>query len=955
MNNADRWRWVVWWCVAIPAWGWAAQDNLLDIERHNPTFGSASDTTEPRVQQDRQRSLDNARNEAGRARIVQSEQQNLLAAPEPSSPPSVGNPPAHGALHATDSGDTPVTPVTPVTQQAPDERPLWQLLKANRLGEYDQRIDGLVREFPSWRPSQALIVERARRQRDAEIAAALNGEPGALRKLIARAPDEFGCAHIDRLWKAADLFVRTGYLDDVYALYRTVIPACKPDANRIATLYRAQRELPVEQTAALIDLEASQGRRDADGEAAFERLRYQRAVAALGTTPAADASAARQLAALAPSIRAYRDAPAATLAGWIELAQHHVEEADSWFDAALTFAPGDVDATLGLVQAQIEQRAFDSAMALLAQPSLRDEPRARRARAQIAVAQANAAYGQRRYRDSLQLLDVAASEGMPAADTEALRGWNLYALGQYVQAVAVFRERYERDHDDDSAEGLALATLALNHGAAPERLAAAAGGGLVGSYLDALGAQQLYYRKQFVASRVALRDARVGGADGQRIGRYVPADLNGIDAASVAGGLTWSDHVGAAGQGRLDTIAPALRGEWIHNTTQYELRYRQLFLNAGTTSLDQTVPGSLGRLESLILDGVGNAKESVKRSLENTFNNFRQVATVGGSARAEELQVMVADSIRIGALPRFDWSVSAGATQGAPAGFQPTREASIGQQTSWGMWTTYIGVMPVRDSLLSWRGMTLPAAVGGGKWGAVRRMAGGTQVRWQVAPRWNVNAAVEGQWLTGMNVVGNEGMSADLSGGYDFRVPGFDYFSMGPALHYLSYRRNENFYSWGQGGYYSPQSSLGTGVALQWLSKEGRNWQWQGNLETGWNDTLQRSERCFPLGLTAGLANAIAQLPGSSQSIVDSAAQFTCAGSHDHGPYAHAQLAAVTRLGSRLQLGALVDANVTPGRDRQFAALAFVRYFLAPRAAVFSRDLPHNARDFYLQLDDNHN
>jgi hypothetical protein len=44
-----------------------------------------------------------------------------------------------------------------------------------------------------------------------------------------------------------------------------------------------------------------------------------------------------------------------------------------------------------------------------------------------------------------------------------------------------------------------------------------------------------------------------------------------------------------------------------------------------------------------------------------------------------------------------------------------------------------------------------------------------------------------------------------------------------------------------------------------------------------------------------------------------------------------------------------------PGRGRQITALAFVRYFFGLRAAVSSLDVPRNSRNFYLQLDDNHN
>lgn len=929
-NNAVRLCCALGWCMTMSGSLWAAQDNLLDVERNGTANASTAGVDALTVQREAQFSQRSTDNAAVRARVVRTEQQNLLVpsalSVKPAAPASTGA--------ADDAGSQSAA-------TAPDERPLWRLLHENRLAEYDRNLASIRRDFPSWTPPQGLAAERARLQLEADIAAALNGEPAALRLLIARAPEQFGCAHIDRVWKAADVFARTGHVDEIYPLYRSLIPACEPARNRIATLYRAERELPANQADALIELEASQGQRDEQDESAFQRLRYLRAIAALGALPPDTADAAKQLVALAPSIRAYRDAPAASLAGWIELAQHHAEAAGDWFSFALDVASADVDATLGLAQVRIEQRDLDGAQALLDEPSLRDEPRAHKARAQIALARATAAYEQHHYRESLQLLDTAASEGLPAEATDTLRGWNLYALRRYAEAAALFRTRYRKSHADDSAEGLALSLRAMHVTSSGEDRR-------VDSYLHALDAQQLYYRKEFLASQVALRGALAGAEDSQRIKHYVPAALSGIDAASVAGGLTWSDQSGAAGQGRLDSVASEVRSEWIDGTAQYELRYRQLFMNAGTTSLDQTVPG---------LSGIFDQYKFIDARVAPAWKAFMQSQLLGGSARAEELQFMAANTFRVNTLAPFDWSVSVGGTQGSPTGFQPNMLANIEQRASWGTWSVYAGVMPVRDSLLSWRG----TALGADKWGAVRRAESGTQINWQVAPRWNINTAVEAQWLTGTNVVGNEGMSADLSGGYDLHVPHFDYFTVGPALHYLSYRRNENFFSWGQGGYYSPQSALSAGVALQWLSQEGRSWQWQGNLETGWSTSLQHTERCFPLGLSTGLTNVVnlvnsfptSNEPGSAPTAA--AAELTCAGSHDNGPYVHAQLAATVKLSPHWQAGALADVGATPGDYRQIAALAFLRYFFEPRAAVFSRDLPRNTRDFYLQLDDNRN
>ncbi len=79
-----------------------------------------------------------------------------------------------------------------------------------------------------------------------------------------------------------------------------------------------------------------------------------------------------------------------------------------------------------------------------------------------------------------------------------------------------------------------------------------------------------------------------------------------------------------------------------------------------------------------------------------------------------------------------------------------------------------------------------------------------------------------------------------------------------------------------------------------------------------WNNALQHTERCFPLDLPSSLEEDLKSAPGSSESLTS----LTCAGSYDHGLYGHAQLAATVKLSSHWQAGALVDANVTPGRDK---------------------------------------
>lgn len=913
----------------------AAQANLVGVKRRPRVAAEQASSTSQDVVRGAQRDLASHRSAPGLARVTQAPQRNLVAADAmvvPAPDLGVAAPAAAPASVVTSATAT----ARADAASAPDERPLWQLLQANRLEDYRQALAALQRRFPDWRPAPALVADYARRNRDARVAEVLaGGDAEAIARLLAQDPDAFGCAHVDRVWRAGAVLAAAGRTGEAASLYRSIVPACTPDGNRIATLYRAEHELPAREADALIALEAASGQRDAESEAAFEKLRYDRAVTELAAAPTDSEAAARQLAALAPTIRARHDAGAATLAGWISLAHRATDAAGDWFETALTFDRKATDAALGLADVRIEQHAYDEASALLAGAVVRNDPRARAARARIALAQANEAYRRGRYAQSLALLDTAEREGMQPSDTELPRGWALYALGRYRDAAAHFSVRYARQHDEDSAEGLALAMQAAGAHARP----AAGDGGPLRNYVAALEAERDFYSKRFVESDAALRTALDGPVDAQRVLRRVPADLTGIGAASVSSGLAWSDHVGAAAQGRLNVLAPTARGEWIDGTRQFELRYRMLFLDAGSASLDETVPGLAGVVD------------------QGPLKNFVQRKTLGGTVRADEVQALVSDTVRLGDDQRLNVEFAGGAVQGGPGGLTPNVRAAVGQEAGWGAWSAFFGTgEPVRDSLLSWRGMRLPD---GSAWGAVQRTEIGTRARWQVAPRWNVSAGAQLQWLTGMNVVRNFGGSADASAAYDLKLRHFDYFSVGPAFHYLGYVRNENFYTWGQGGYYSPQSSLSGGLALQWLSREGRRWQWQGNAETGWNVSHQSSVACFPNSLPDGLVN-MARADAGSGNAADATAAFasagrlTCAGSHDQGPYAHLRLAATFRLSSRWQAGVLGDANVTPGRDKQFAALAFLRYFLSPRAAVFSRDVARSPRDFYLRLDDDH-
>lgn len=825
----------------------------------------------------------------------------------------------------------PAEEVAPQQAGAPagvDETPLWELLRRHELTAFDRRLAATRAADRNWTPSAPLLAERARQQKEGEIerlfAYAKTGPVGPLtssqlQALVAQHPQDFSCARIDRLWNAAEIFARAGRKEDAFALYRSVFPDCMPAANRVATLYMAQQALGADSEMVAQLVAAEQGaQRDADSDAKFQRLVYDRQLTRLAALDPAGKDALQAMPPLSDGIRGYQDASAATLAGWIMLAHNDLAEAAVWFNRARQWQPANVDAQLGLLQIRLQAGDVAGAEKLLADPALAADPRARAQRARLALLRADRANQNKDYAASLAALDEAERLGATRQQTAALRGWNLYGSERYEQAAQLFAGQYRAAHDARMAEGWALSENARGRlaqlAAAPEARQAP-----LSIYVNALQSQQLYYRKQFVEAD-SLRQRTEDGIAGlpeadamelrESVRGYLPDNLQGIRAASVTAGVSYSNHAGGDGQGHLETTAPALRAQWFggdNGTRQYDLRLRGLRLDAGAI-----------------------APDGVARAL-----GVPAAATQSGFANVRELWFGVEDSVWLTSAGRLAWQAAAGVDDGGAGGTDLHGQAALGQQTQWGSWSVYAGSNPVRDSLLSWRGVALAGT--GQWWGDVRRNAVGAKALVQFAPRWSLSSGAELASFGGHNVQGNSALALDLGLGYDLKWSGFDYVNLGPALHYLRYENNQNQYGWGLGGYYSPQRSVSAGIASQFLTAEGRQSQFSGNLELGWNSASESAAACLPVPYRAVAASTV---------------NCGYAGSSDSGMYAHVQLAAVKRLAPRWQLGLLGDLNLTPGRDRQYAAMLFLRYFFEDRAAVFSRDLPKTTRDFAGQLDD---
>ncbi|TJZ76276.1 cellulose synthase subunit BcsC-related outer membrane protein [Chitiniphilus eburneus] len=793
---------------------------------------------------------------------------------------------------------TPGNAATPPSRSAvaePDARPLWRLLHAGRLGEFDAALARQRQATPGWRPDAALLRERARLQRQDEIAAALALQDAVtLRHVMAAAPQEFGCTRIDRAWAAAAILARAGDEDGAWRIYRGLFPDCTPAANRIATLYKAQPLLSPQRYEQLLALEIAEGRRDAASDATLARIRYDLALSRLADRPRDVAVPDASVTELAPQIIAYRDADTALLAGWSAYQAGEAEAARDWFERAWQWQPADREAPYALAVIALDQGELDRADQLLATPALADDPRLPALHAQLAYAQAVEANRRGDYAASQVALARASGYGVPAGDILRLQGWNALQLGDASQAARDFAGLYRAAPLPETAEGLALARQRLGELEVLAREADELGGPLA-DFSDALQARQQYQRKLFLASHATLPAFRALIPAAQH---HAPPSLAGIDSPSLAFAPGYEHRSGDAGRGRLDAWSGAVRGELIRDQDALQVRYRHLWLDAGEAPAQAHIgtPGTVYATSPVTRD------------------------------QADELWL---------GWTREDWTswrAGIGVTTGGDGATAWEGQLAARTQMATGWWELSLDAAPVRESLLSWRGMADPYRPGE-RWGAVQRQRLAGALFTQPVPRWGISAAARVERLPGDDVQTNQGWGLDLALGYDLQQAGFDYLTVGPSVRYQHYRDNLGQFTRGHGGYYSPQQDWALGVASQFLTEEGRATQWRGGLELGYGHSRQDATPCFPLGAPAGT------------DCPDYAATT------DRGLYASLQLAGVHRLSANWQAGGMLSAGASPGNDTQVAGMLFLRYFFEPRGAVFSRDLPGDARTLTFGLE----
>jgi hypothetical protein len=785
---------------------------------------------------------------------------------------------ARGRALAEPAAGAPVPASLPPPPVA--ESVLWDLLAHARLADFDRAR----RDYPQRLLPPRLLALRAELEVDAVLD---GGDVTALRTLLRQRPDALSCRRLDRVGRAAMQLEQAADPDAALALYRSVLAACRSGRDRVSALSQAAGLLDEDSTEALIAREARIGQRDRASEARFQTLRYQRAMSRLGRLDPDSDEAASALAAVAGAIVQRHDASAAELGGWIRLRHGDWEGARRGFAQALDWQPRRIDARYGLALVAFRLGQLDAAERLAVAPGLGGQARARALLADIALQRAVQANRARRFADSQRQLDRAESLGADPGPLRALRAWNRYGLHDYAGAAEGFAGVYREAGDLDSARGRVLSLLALGRRDELGRETAGRHDTLADEFQARetvrLAGRELYLAAQTAASGLGDRPARVDAVAPDTVG-----------SNSLASGLAVSSASGEAGQSRLTSWSLPLGAEFIDGAHYLDVQYRTLYLDAGRSAPQAAVGSPLA--------GQGFVTN-----------------TASGSAVLQRV------AARWGVEGWREWTFGVAATQGGveSTGFEGF--VRLRQQTDNGHVQLLVQRRAVDESLLSWRGMSDPAHPGA-HWGAVTRNGGTASLYEALGERWGLSLAAGAESLNGDNVRTNQAWHLDLALGVDLNAAGYRYVTLGPQLDVESYRYNLSHYTWGQGGYYSPQSHLFAGGGVQWQSLEGGSRLWRGSLAIGYSQDRQAEVVYLPLSEESG--------------------QQRFAASTNVGPAARLQLGGALSLAPHWQLAGTAAAAVSPGNSRQWQALISVRYFFEARGGVSSRDVPADDSSF---------
>ena len=415
------------------------------------------------------------------------------------------------------------------------------------------------------------------------------------------------------------------------------------------------------------------------------------------------------------------------------------------------------------------------------------------------------------YKRAHAILVELESLGVMDRDILILRAWDEFNLNNYEESGNRFASLYQSSPDKHSAEGLFYSYSKLNR---VDELRPMVREGTLSGLLNNIQ-RETGSPKEATAPETDVLTSRRPNRE-----KYDPFNTLGISHADMY--FSQRSKTGDNGTSRLvSRKEPGVAYGWQSedNNTDYRMQMDRVTLNSGVLDPALAIVGSDAAYGGIALPV----------PQKNSMSGFEPVLIARHDTEGATY------SGEIGLTP------SGGAVASTLMG-----RANGLKYLPWGTVSIDGYMQPVRDSILSYTGMNDPyGAVGA--WGRVVKTGIAPGVNWNITDKWSASSMATLEALTGVNTRNNSHYGVRAGIGYSFDVKKFEYLSADISASYDHYQNNQNLFTYGNGGYYSPQSAINVGPSITFLTRNFYPVVLNGRASMGYGKASTINALRFPL------------------------------------------------------------------------------------------------------------
>jgi len=498
-----------------------------------------------------------------------------------------------------------------------------------------------------------------------------------------------------------------------------------------------------------------------------------------------------------------QDSNLATKAGWAYFNRGEYSSAGMWFNQALEWNPGYGEAAYGLAFSKFREGDLSSAEAIV---NFRGDsyPKMRVLKGDISSRRAVEAYEAKNYTRSRELMLQASQSRALSRNEQTVLAWDYYYLKDYNKSAELFEKLYRASPSEAAAQGLYASLARTGNYDKVDTIGATTKGPLKKMY-GTSEAKRYFKADLFIAA---------AGAGGEKVYRV----LENYATPSVAMGFQFWSKSGTEGEGKLNMAAiPVISGRiYPTNKTMISAQISRITLNSG----DMPNGAQVGQYPV-------------------TFQNYAVTPTTSYSNLYDF-------SVHFEYQDWITWYATFGITpSGGPLNAKPVGNLGMMYRDEKGYVQAELYAKAVKQSILSYIGMQDPYT--GKNWGAVTESGASVSIFRSIAPRWTIYVNGSYGVLDGTDVKENSHLSGTAAIAYEFTAKNFEYITLGLAASYESFDNNQNHFTYGNGGYFSPEYLGQVLIQGQFLTSEGRKWIASGSLGLGVQNNKQAASPYFPL------------------------------------------------------------------------------------------------------------